>query len=131
MDFLEAGTLRFIAYEESIRVSDAGFARLNRRRRHSVYVPRLLTDAEVVQRLARLDGWRRDDNFITKTFGFKTFMQGMNFLNRVARVAEEQQHHPDITVRYTEIKLSIQTHSKGGLTTWDFDLAREIDRLGS
>lgn len=59
---------------------------------------------------------------------FRTFREGIRFLNKVAEVAEEQQHHPDINIRYTEVKLSIWTHSEGGLTSRDFGLAKEIDK---
>jgi 4a-hydroxytetrahydrobiopterin dehydratase len=94
-------------------------------------VPKLLDDADVDARLAALKGWRRDGKFITKSFEFETFMDGIRFLNRVAKVAEEKDHHPDIQVRYTQVKLLIQTHSEGGLTAWDFDLAKGIDGLVS
>jgi len=56
-------------------------------------------------------------------------MDGISFLNQVARVAERQEHHPDIKVRYTTITLSVQTHSEGGVTDWDIGLAKAIDRI--
>jgi len=56
-------------------------------------------------------------------------MEGISFLNKVARIAEKQEHHPDIKVRYTAITLSIQTHSEGGVTAWDVGLAKAIDRI--
>ena len=92
-------------------------------------LPKLLDDGEVTARLARLKGWKREGQFITKSFTFETFMDGIRFLNRVAKVAEKQEHHPDIRVRYTEVTLSIQTHSKGGLTARDFELAEAIDGM--
>lgn len=91
-------------------------------------MPRLLTGAEVDVRLKRLDGWKREGGFITKTFDFEEFMDGIAFINKVAAVAEEQEHHPDIHVRYTEVMLSLQTHSAGGVTAWDLGLARAIER---
>ncbi len=90
-------------------------------------MPRLLTEEEVGRRLAKLDGWHREGAYVTKTFRFKDFVQGIRFVNRVAKVAEKQEHHPDISVRYDEVKLSIQTHSAGGLTAWDFSLAKAVD----
>ncbi len=92
-------------------------------------MPKLLADDEVERRTSRLRGWKREGSFITKTFEFKDFKEGMKFLNKVAKVAEAQEHHPDISVRYNVIKLSVQTHSEGGVTAWDFGLAREIDRI--
>jgi 4a-hydroxytetrahydrobiopterin dehydratase len=55
-------------------------------------------------------------------------MDGISFLNGVAEVAEEQEHHPDIQVRYTTVTLSVQTHSEGGVTVWDLELAEAIER---
>jgi len=92
-------------------------------------MPRLLTAREVDEKLRRLKGWKRRGRFITKTFVFDEFMEGISFLNQVAKVAEEQEHHPDIKIRYTSVTLSIQTHSEGGVTNWDLGLARAIDRV--
>lgn len=94
-----------------------------------VKMPRLLAESEVKLRLSRLKGWKREDDFITKTFEFDSFMDGMAFIGRVAKLAEKQQHHPDIHIRYTTIRLSIQTHSAGGITKMDFDLATAIQAL--
>ena len=92
-------------------------------------MPRLLTAREVDGKLRRLKGWKRRGRFITKTFVFDEFMEGISFLNQVAKVAEKQEHHPDIKIRYTSVTLSIQTHSEGGVTNWDLGLARAIDRV--
>lgn len=92
-------------------------------------MPKLLTAKEVERELRGLKGWHRRSGFITKTFVFDHFMDGISFLNRVARIAEKQEHHPDIKVRYTRITLSIQTHSEGGVTAWDIGLAKAIDRI--
>lgn len=93
-------------------------------------MPALLSDGEVRRRLRELDGWKLRGSFLVKTFEFGSFIQGIRFLNRVAKVAEEQEHHPDIRVRYTQVELAIQTHDEGGLTVLDFELARAIDWLG-
>jgi 4a-hydroxytetrahydrobiopterin dehydratase len=90
-------------------------------------MPRLLTGPEIRSRLKKLHGWEEDGKFITKTFKFGTFMEGIEFIDRVAEVAEEQEHHPDIHVRYTTVRLSVQTHSEGGVTRWDFDLVEAIE----
>lgn len=92
-------------------------------------MPRLLTAREIKTKLRGRDGWRRRGHFITKTFVFDEFMDGISFLNEVAKVAEKQEHHPDIRIRYTTFTLSIQTHSEGGVTMWDIGLARAIDRI--
>ncbi|HLQ03602.1 MAG TPA: 4a-hydroxytetrahydrobiopterin dehydratase, partial [Nitrososphaerales archaeon] len=71
---------------------------------------KLLTRAKIKSELKDLDGWKLDRAFIAKTFEFKTFMAGIKFVNDVAQIAEEEDHHPDIHIRYTTIRLSIQTH---------------------
>jgi 4a-hydroxytetrahydrobiopterin dehydratase len=91
-------------------------------------VPKLLTDREISARLKGLKGWKHEGKFITKTFEFEEFMDGIKFINNVARAAEEQEHHPDIHVRYTTVTLSVQTHSEGGVTEWDLDLAEAIEK---
>jgi 4a-hydroxytetrahydrobiopterin dehydratase len=92
-------------------------------------VPKLLESAEVKKRLRGLEGWKLDGKFITKTFEFKEFMDGIKFIGEVARVAEKEEHHPDIHVRYTTVTLSVQTHSEGGVTEWDIDLAEAIEKM--
>jgi len=94
-----------------------------------VRVPRLLTDPEVESRLRELKGWEHEGKFITRSFEFGHFMDAIAFVNEVAEAAEREEHHPDINVRYTTVKVSIQTHSEGGVTEWDIDLARAIDNL--
>ncbi len=91
-------------------------------------MPKLLQESEIKSRLRGLNGWRHERDFITKTFEFDSFMEGIAFIDRLALVAEEHEHHPDIQVRYTSIKLSIQTHSEGGITRWDFNLASAIEK---
>jgi 4a-hydroxytetrahydrobiopterin dehydratase len=92
-------------------------------------VPKLLKNSEIVVGLRRLNGWKHKGSSITKTFKFKNFMDGIAFIERVAKVAEKQEHHPDIHVRYTTVTFSIQTHSEGGVTRWDLDLAKAIDAI--
>ena len=92
-------------------------------------MPRLLNDVEIDEGLAHLPGWRREGKFITKVFEFSEFMKGIEFVDEVALVAEKEEHHPDIHVRYTAVTLSLQTHSEGGVTEWDLDLARAIEKM--
>lgn len=92
-------------------------------------MPRLLSDAEIEKRLKSLKGWKRQGKFIAKAFEFGGFMDGIRFVNEVAAVAEREEHHPDINVRYTTVTLSIQTHSEGGVTEWDVELAQAIETM--
>jgi 4a-hydroxytetrahydrobiopterin dehydratase len=91
------------------------------------FVPRLLSDREVDAKLRGIEGWKREGKFITKSVEFEEFMEGIRFVQDIAKIAEEEEHHPDINIRYTTVKLSLQTHSAGGVTEWDFGLARRIE----
>ncbi|MCH7922772.1 MAG: 4a-hydroxytetrahydrobiopterin dehydratase [Nitrospinae bacterium] len=64
---------------------------------------------------------------MAKTYRFATFLGGIEFINRVAEIAEEVDHHPDIAVHYRRVTFNLWTHSVGGLTEGDFDLARRIE----
>ena len=92
-------------------------------------MPPLLTQDEIAERLASLSGWRHDERHIVKELDFPSFKAAMEFVNRVAEVSEEIDHHPDMTIVYTRVSLSITTHSEGGITRRDFRLAGLIDRL--
>ena len=92
-------------------------------------MPPLLTQEEIDERLDGLDGWRRDGRYIVKGLDFPSFRAAIEFVNLVADVSEEIDHHPDMTIVYTRVSLSITTHSEGGITRRDFRLAGLIDRL--
>ena len=89
----------------------------------------LLTDDEICRRLALLYGWTRGENWIEKTYRFKNFLRAMSFVNAVAFVADQANHHPDIAIHYNEVTLRNWTHAAGGLTAYDFELAEKIDSL--
>jgi 4a-hydroxytetrahydrobiopterin dehydratase len=77
--------------------------------------------------LASLPGWKRDGQIISRAYEFKDFPAAMKFVNAVAAMAEQVQHHPDIDVRWNTVTLALSTHDAGGLTEKDFALARECD----
>jgi 4a-hydroxytetrahydrobiopterin dehydratase len=66
---------------------------------------------------------------LTRTFSFKDFSAALAFVNKVGEQAEKANHHPDIDIRYNRVRLSLVTHSAGGLTAKDFDLAAIADKL--
>ncbi|NOS71163.1 MAG: 4a-hydroxytetrahydrobiopterin dehydratase [Verrucomicrobia bacterium] len=66
---------------------------------------------------------------ITRTFEFKDFVAAIRFVTRVAKLAEKAWHHPDIDIRWNKVTLTLATHSEGGLTEKDFNLAKQFDRL--
>lgn len=88
-----------------------------------------LTDAEITAGLARLQGWSRSGDAIAKSWTFKAFQDGIRFVDRVAVAADAADHHPDIDIRWTTVKMALSTHSAGGLTAKDLALAAEIERL--
>ncbi len=74
-------------------------------------------------------GWALSGNEITKTFVLKDFNESMGFLTRIALEAEKADHHPDIDIRWNKVTLTLSTHSEGGLTAKDLDLAAMADHL--
>jgi len=86
----------------------------------------LLTENEIRERLARLAGWERRGNEIRRTWSFADFESSMAFVNKVATLAQAADHHPDTDIRYSKVTLALSTHSAGGLTARDFDLAEAI-----
>jgi 4a-hydroxytetrahydrobiopterin dehydratase len=90
-----------------------------------------LSDSEVQQRLAGVPGWERaDEQSIARELKFDDFAAAIAFVNRVAEVAEQANHHPDILVYgWNKVRLTLSTHSEGGLTAADFQMAARIDAL--
>lgn len=86
-----------------------------------------LTTNQIKAELAKAEGWRLSGKQISKLFVFDDFVRGIRFVNRVAKLAEAMNHHPDITIRYSKVKLFLTTHDEGGLTMKDFRLARQIN----
>jgi 4a-hydroxytetrahydrobiopterin dehydratase len=81
----------------------------------------------IEQRLAEFPEWSRSGDSIQRTLSFENFAGAMDFVNRIAELAEAQQHHPDIMIRYNKVTLTLSTHDAGGLTERDFEFARETD----
>ena len=73
--------------------------------------------------------WNELNNTITKTFEFKSYLDGIDFVNEVANLAEQENHHPDIEIVYCKVTISLTTHDVGGLTDKDYKLAKLIDDL--
>jgi 4a-hydroxytetrahydrobiopterin dehydratase len=89
-----------------------------------------LADAEIERRLAAASDWHREGQAIQREWMFADFTQAMAFVNRVANAAESANHHPDIHVHgWNKVRLELATHSEGGLTAADFDMAARIDDL--
>lgn len=89
----------------------------------------LLSESDIDSRLVGLQGWERRGSQIERSFKLKDFAEAMTFVNRVAELAEEANHHPDIGISWNKVTLTLSTHSQGGLTQNDFDLAARINGL--
>jgi 4a-hydroxytetrahydrobiopterin dehydratase len=87
-----------------------------------------LDDNAVQAGLAGLD-WQRDGNALVKVVTKEDFAEAMAFVDGVARLAEAANHHPDIAISWNKVTLTLSTHSEGGITQKDLDLARQIDQL--
>jgi 4a-hydroxytetrahydrobiopterin dehydratase len=88
-----------------------------------------LSDLEVQRALGTLPGWSRRGDVLTKTFTFDRFADGIRFVDRVARVADDMDHHPDVDIRYTKITIMLSTHDAGGITQSDLRLAEKIEMV--
>lgn len=87
-----------------------------------------LTPEAIQERLKKLSGWRLKGEAISQQYTWPSFPEAIDFVNRVADLAEQADHHPDILINYRRVTLTISTHSEGGLTRKDFDLAEKIDK---
>jgi 4a-hydroxytetrahydrobiopterin dehydratase len=88
-----------------------------------------LSETDATARLYALRGWTRANNEIVKTFELPDFPSAVMFVAAVGQLAQTADHHPDIDIRYRKVTLTLSTHSAGGLTAKDFDLAEKIEAL--
>ena len=86
-----------------------------------------LSADQIKEKLKALPGWEYKDNAISKMFKFKEYLHGIEFVQKVAEIAEAADHHPDITINYTRVTFSNSTHDQGGVTDKDFKLAENIE----
>lgn len=91
--------------------------------------PSCLSATAVRAALKTVPAWRRRGNVITRTYEFPDFVAALKYVNRVGRAAEKAGHHPDIDIRWNQVRLSLTTHDAGGLTDFDFALAARCDSL--
>ncbi len=89
----------------------------------------VLGDSEIEARLTEHPGWQREGSSIVKSFARGDFVGSVNFVRTVVKPAEEMNHHPDLEISWDTVKVSLSTHSDGGVTAADFELATKIDAL--
>lgn len=90
-----------------------------------------LPDEQIHSSLESLDGWVYDGSAISKEFKRSSFGDAVSLVVRVGFAAEAADHHPDIDIRYNVVRFALATHSQGGVTVRDIDLATEIDKVAS
>ena len=88
-----------------------------------------LSDEEIEERRSALGGWERDGDQIRRTFELEDFKGSVEFVNRLTPEAEDMNHHPDLAISWNKVTVTVTTHSEGGLTENDFELARRIATL--
>lgn len=89
----------------------------------------LLENDELTAALKKCPEWEYENDAITRTIEFEEFNEAIDFVNDLAEIAEEAQHHPDITIRHTKVSLKLTTHDAGGVTKHDIELAQRVDNL--
>ena len=91
--------------------------------------PVLLSAIEIQRHLSTLADWMRRGRALYRTFEFKDFVAALAFVNRAGDVAERMHHHPDMDIRYNTVTCHLSTHSAGGITRLDFELAKALDEV--
>jgi 4a-hydroxytetrahydrobiopterin dehydratase len=89
----------------------------------------LMDDDAIARALGTLEGWARDGDAITKEYDCSDFVGSVRFVEQIVGPAEAMGHHPDLTINWNKVGVSITNHAAGGLTAADFELAGEIDKL--
>ena len=89
----------------------------------------VLTDEQVDAALPELNGWQRSDGALRRSVEFPGFLDGIDAVRRVGEHAESKDHHPDIDIRWRTVTFALVTHSEGGITEKDLQMARDIDGI--
>jgi len=88
-----------------------------------------LTEEQATELLKQIPSWEIKDGHVYKQFNFKNFKESINFVNKVADIAEQEQHHPNITINYNKVSIELWTHAINGLSENDFILPAKIDEI--
>ncbi len=91
--------------------------------------PKALSDSEVAERARSLDGWKVAGKSLEKEYTFPDFASALAFVNRLGEEAERRGHHPDVFLTWGKVRVTLSTHSAGGVSASDFDLAVAADRV--
>ncbi|MCL6574125.1 MAG: 4a-hydroxytetrahydrobiopterin dehydratase [Bacillus sp. (in: Bacteria)] len=88
-----------------------------------------LSEAEITEAVSELTGWKLEGKFIVKKYRFQEFLKGVAFVNEIAQLSEEKNHHPFIAIDYKLVTLKITSWNAGGLTNLDITLAENYDSI--
>lgn len=89
-----------------------------------------LIPTEIEQGLSEVKDWQAETDILKKRFKFENFAEALRFVNRVGEIAERYDHHPDIYFGWGYAEINLTTHDRGGITDFDFAVAKEIEQLG-
>lgn len=88
-----------------------------------------LDKTEISASLQGINGWKAENDILTKRFEFKNFAEALGFVNRIGDIAEKHDHHPDICFGWGYAEINLTTHDRGGITDFDFAVAKEIEEI--
>lgn len=86
-----------------------------------------LNEQEITELITTRPGWQFADGRLVRDWSFETFSQAMDFVNQVALIAQDAEHHPDIDIRYNRVRLALTTHDAGGITGRDLEMAGRVN----
>ncbi len=89
----------------------------------------LLSESDIQQQLQEIPQWQQAGNKIQRTFKFNNFVEAIEFVKKLVEPAEQAGHHPDISISYNQVTISLTSHDVGGLTEKDFNMAKTISQL--
>lgn len=89
----------------------------------------LIAQSLLKEQMKRIPEWETNRKAVERTFEFDDFDQAVDFVNEVAEIAEEEEHHPELDIRFNKVRVSLSTHSEGGVTDLDLQMAEKIDSL--
>ncbi len=88
-----------------------------------------LSDLEIQENLAQLSGWNIENGKLHKNFKFQSFVEAFGFMTKAALAAEAMNHHPEWFNVYNKVTVDLSTHDLGGISTWDFELAKKMEEF--
>ena len=88
-----------------------------------------LSDSEIQENLAQLSGWNIENGKLHKNFQFHSFVEAFGFMTKTALAAEAMNHHPEWFNVYNKVTVDLSTHDLGGISTWDFELAKKMEEF--